>query len=74
MRDMRRQLEKLRLQIEERERIRDLATDPVKRDLFATLAEHFRLLGAPTEETMAGRGPADTFLGRKTQDPFPKEE
>jgi hypothetical protein len=74
MQDMQTQLEKLHLQIAECERISDLAINPVKRDLFATLAEHFKTLAAQIEEAMAGRGPSDTFLGRKTQEPFPQEE
>jgi len=73
MQDMQTYLEKLRLQIAECEMIRDLATDPAKRDLFATLASHFKVLAAQIEDAIRGRGP-DTFLGRKTQEPFPKEE
>ena len=38
MKDMTAHLEKLRTQIAECEMIRDLATDPKKRDLFAKLA------------------------------------
>lgn len=75
MKDIQAQLEKLRVQIAECEMIRDLATDPEKRELFARLAEHFKVLAAQLERTMAGReGFADTFLGRKTQEPFPNGE
>jgi len=74
MHDMQTHLQKLRLQLAECEMIRDLATDPVKRDLFATLAEHFKTLAAQIELTIGGCGPADTFLGRKTQEPFPNED
>lgn len=44
MKDMQEHLEKLRVQIAECEMIRDLATDPKKRDLFARLAEHHKVL------------------------------
>jgi hypothetical protein len=40
MQDMLAHLEKLRVQVAECEMIRDLATAPVKRELFAKLAEH----------------------------------
>jgi hypothetical protein len=73
MQDMQTHLEKLRLQLAECEMIRDLATDPAKRQLFATLAEHFKVLAAQIEHAIAVRAP-DTFLGRKTQEPFPREE
>jgi hypothetical protein len=74
MHDMQTQLERLRLQHAECERIRDLTTDPAKRDLFARLAEHFKVLAAEVERAIAGRVSSDTFLGRKTYDPFPKED
>lgn len=45
-------LEKLRVQIAECEIIRDLATDPKKRDLFARLAEHHKVLAAEIEKAM----------------------
>ena len=74
MHDMQTQLERLRLQLAECERIRDLTTDPAKRDLFARLAEHFRVLATEVEQAITGRVSSDTFLGRKTYDPFPKED
>jgi hypothetical protein len=40
MKDMQAQVEKLHVQIAECELIRDLATDPKKRELFTRLAEH----------------------------------
>ena len=49
MRDISSHLEKLREQVVECETIRDLATDQKKRDLFAKLAEHFRMLAAELE-------------------------
>ena len=74
MRDMQTHLEKLRQQLAECERIRDLATDTAKRDLFATLVDHFKILTAQIETTMAGQELSDTFLGRKNYEPFPSEE
>ena len=53
MRDMREYLEKLRVQISECEMIRDLATDPKKRELFSRLAEHFKVLAGEIEKTIA---------------------
>jgi hypothetical protein len=53
MRDMQAHLEKLRNQIAECEMIRDLATDPKKRALFNSLAEHFKVLAAQIEKAMA---------------------
>ena len=44
MEDMREHLEKLQAQIVECEMIRDQAIDPKKRELFARLAEHHRVL------------------------------
>jgi hypothetical protein len=54
MKDMRAHLEKLRAQISECEMIRDLATDRKKRELFARLAEHFKVLASEIEKAMAG--------------------
>lgn len=74
MKDMQAHLEKLRVQISECEMIRELATDPQKRELFAKLAEHYRVLAGEVEKAMASAGAGDSFLGRKTQEPFPGEE
>lgn len=52
MQDMQAQLEKLRVQIVECEMIRDLATQPKKRELFAKLAEHYAVLAAEVERAM----------------------
>jgi hypothetical protein len=49
MQDMQTHLEKLRVQIVECELIRDLATDTAKRELFAKLAEHFKVLAEHVE-------------------------
>jgi hypothetical protein len=74
MKDMEAHLEKLRVQIAECEMIRDLATDLRKRELFDRLARHFKTLAGELEAEIAKRAPVDTFLGRKTQEPFPREE
>jgi len=55
MKDMQEHLEKLRVQIVECEMIRDLATDPKKRDLFARLAEHHKVLAAEVEKAIGTR-------------------
>jgi len=73
MKDMQAHLDKLRTQIAECELIRDLATDAKKRELFTRLAEHFKVLAAEIEKTMADPNPV-TFLGRKTQEPFPSQD
>ena len=44
MKDMQAQLDKLRADAAECALIRDLATDPTKRDLFTKLAEHYSAL------------------------------
>jgi hypothetical protein len=74
MKDMQAHLEKLREQAAECETIRDLATDPAKRDTFGKLAQHFKILGDELEREIAKSAAADTFLGRKTQEAFPKED
>ena len=53
MKDMQAQLEKLPVQAAECELIRDLATDPRKRELFTRLAQHFKVLAAEVEKTIA---------------------
>lgn len=53
MKDMKEHLEKLQVRIVECEMIRDLATDPKKRDLFARLAEHHRMLALEIKRAMA---------------------
>jgi hypothetical protein len=52
MKDIQTHLDKLRLQVAECERIRDLATNDEKRKLFAKLAEHFKILAAEIERAM----------------------
>ncbi|MCP3389602.1 hypothetical protein NLM27_12535 [Bradyrhizobium sp. CCGB12] len=56
MQDMRIQLEKLQTGAAECALIRDLATDPKKRDLFARLAEHLSVLAGEVERAIGERG------------------
>ncbi|MET4347074.1 hypothetical protein ABIC08_007709 [Bradyrhizobium sp. RT9b] len=52
MKDMQAQLEKLRTDAAECALIRDLATDPKKRDLFTKLAEHLTVLADEVERAI----------------------
>ena len=52
MKDMRTHLEKFQEQIVECEFIRDSAADPKKRELFAKLAEHHKVLAAVVAQAM----------------------
>ena len=70
MKDMQEHLEKLQVQIAECEMIRDLATDRRKRELFARLAEHFKVLSSEIEKAMAA---SDTVLDSKPQEPLVEE-
>ncbi|MBV8926211.1 MAG: hypothetical protein JOZ74_12665 [Bradyrhizobium sp.] len=53
MQDMRAHLEKLRTDAAECALIRDLATDPEKRQLFTRLAEHLSALAREVEAAIA---------------------
>ncbi|MDA9504760.1 hypothetical protein XI09_08470 [Bradyrhizobium sp. CCBAU 11386] len=53
MKDMQAQLEKLRTEAAECALIRDLATDPKKRELFTRLAEHLSVLASEVERAIA---------------------
>ncbi|MEH2485406.1 hypothetical protein [Bradyrhizobium sp. AZCC 2230] len=53
MKDMQAHLEKLRTDAAECALIRDLATDPKKRDLFTRLADHLSVLAAEVERAIA---------------------
>jgi hypothetical protein len=55
MQDMKAHLEKLRADAAECALIRDLATDPAKRELFARLAEHLAALAGEIEAAIAAR-------------------
>ena len=54
MKDMREHLEKLQVHISECEMICDMATDPKKRELFARLAEHHKVLATEIERAIKG--------------------
>jgi hypothetical protein len=56
------------------ELVRDRATDTQKRELVAEVAEHLKMLAARIDHAMVKGGVGDTFLGRKTYEPFPKEK
>lgn len=53
MKDMQAQLEKLRKDAAECALIRDLATDPKKRELFTRLADHLSVLAGEVERVVA---------------------
>jgi hypothetical protein len=53
MKDMQVHLEKLRTDAVECGLIRDLATDPTKRELFTRLAAHFETLALEVERAIA---------------------
>jgi hypothetical protein len=56
MQDMLAQLEKLRRDAAECELVRDLATDPKKRELFDRLAAHLTQLASEVEQTILENG------------------
>ena len=53
MKDYQASLEKLRKDAAEAALIRDLATDPVKRETFDTLARHLSVLADQVEQAMS---------------------
>ena len=53
MKDMQAQLQKLRTDAAECALIRDLATDPKKRELFTKLADHLTVLASEVERAIA---------------------
>jgi hypothetical protein len=52
MKDFQASIEKLRRDAAEAARIRDLATDPIKREMFARLNEHLSRLADEVERAM----------------------
>ena len=56
MKDMQAQLEKLREDAADCALIRDLATDPKKRELFTKLADHMTVLASEVERAIADSG------------------
>ena len=73
MEDIKAHLEKLKTQIAECEMIRDLATSRVKRETFAKMAEHFKVL-AEQLEMVVRTGSMSAFLSDDAHQPTPKEE
>lgn len=55
MQDMKAHLEKLRTDAAECALIRDLATDPIKRELFERLADHLTTLAGEIEAAIAAK-------------------
>ncbi|WP_050385484.1 hypothetical protein [Bradyrhizobium pachyrhizi] len=71
MKDIQLYLEKLQVQTAECEMIRDLATDPKKRELFTRLAEHFKTLATELERAKFSQDEAP--LGHEIQTPLSDE-
>jgi len=67
-------LEKLRAQIAECEASRDSAGDEEQRKLFSWLAAHYKVIAIELERVVDGHASPDTFLGRKTYEPFQNED
>jgi hypothetical protein len=67
-------LKKLRAQVGECEASRNSATDEEQRKLFSRLAAHYKVLAVELERVIDGYASPDTFLGRKTYEPFPNED
>ncbi|WFU45459.1 hypothetical protein QA640_46455 (plasmid) [Bradyrhizobium sp. CB82] len=63
MKDMQARLEKLRTDAAECALVRDLATDPKKRELFARLAEHLTVLASEVERAIGESSPS--WRGRR---------
>lgn len=75
MKEMQAQLELLRAQIAECERLQKTAKNQVKRDTFTRLLARYRAIAVELERAIAGMPPArGTFLDRKTKEPRRKEE
>ncbi|MGY4572113.1 hypothetical protein [Bradyrhizobium sp. USDA 3256] len=71
MKDIQEYLEKLQVQTAECEMIRDLATDPKKRELFTRLAEHFKTLATELERAKSRQDEA--LLDHEKQAPLSDE-
>ncbi|MBR0783030.1 hypothetical protein [Bradyrhizobium iriomotense] len=75
MKEMQAQLELLRAQIAECERLQKTAKNQIKRDTFTRLLARYRAIAVELERAIARLPPArGTFPGRKTKEPRPKEE
>ena len=73
MQDMKTHLEKLRVQVAECEMIRDLATEPRKRELFGRLAEHFKTLVTELEQAIALQAASGSLPGNRPEQPSSKD-
>ena len=60
MKDYKSSLEKLRTEATEAALIRDLATDPAKRDVFDRLAQHLSALADQVEHAMREQSASDS--------------
>jgi len=74
MEDMRKHLEKMLVQAAECDLIRDLASDPKKRELFDRLARHHRELARQIELAIISRSAADSLPSCKAQGASPAED
>lgn len=73
MKEMQAQLDLLRAQIAECERLQIAAKNQTKRDLYARLLVRYRAIATELEHAIANLpSPFDTLLRRKTQEPLPK--
>jgi hypothetical protein len=74
MKDMKAHLEKLRDQAAECALLSAEAETKEKREYFAILCRDLTAIADRAEGVIKGAVVPDTFLRRKTQEPFPKEE
>lgn len=73
MKDMQAHIAKLRDQAAEAAMMSGEAQSKEKREFFANLNAHLTILADNAERALAGfPNPPDRFLGRKTQEPFPR--
>jgi hypothetical protein len=71
MKDMKEHLERLRDQAAECAILSAEAVTREKRELFARMNAHLTALADHVENVISGIAAPDTFLGRKTHEPFP---
>ncbi|WP_407114127.1 hypothetical protein [Bradyrhizobium sp. LMG 9283] len=74
MKEMQAQLNLLRAQIAECERLQMVAKNQTKRDLYARLLVRYRAIATELEHAIANLPSFDTLLRRTTQELLPKEE
>ena len=70
MKDYQASIQKLRADAAEAALVRDLATDPTKRDMFGRLHEHLSRLADEVERAMNDADGSD--ISNPTQSPYPK--